>query len=263
MSININMKQDYSFLFSSLGGNNSGAGLSSLLSDYASIKNGSYGKLMKAYYAETGKDEVRDLAKSISSKQYGRTSNKVTSEEAKALSNMQSSTDGLKESADKLLEKGSKSVFAKKDITTKDENGVETTRKGYDTGAIYSAVNDFVKDYNAVVKAAGNVDNKSISNRLGYMTHNTSVNSKSLNKLGITVNSDNTLALDKETFMKADMNTAKTLFNGTGSYGYGVSAQAGMMNYTADYEANRASTYTNTGAFGNNYYMGNIYNGYF
>ena len=35
-----------------------GGGGDSMLSDYASIKNGSYGKLMKAYYAETGKQKV-------------------------------------------------------------------------------------------------------------------------------------------------------------------------------------------------------------
>ncbi len=263
MGININLKQDYSFLFSSLGNHNGASGLSSLLGDYASIKNGSYGKLMKAYYAEGSKDEVRALAKSAASKSAAKTSNKVTSEEAKALSDMQSSTENLKTSADKLLEKGSKSVFKQKDITTKDENGVESTRRGYDTDAIYSAVNSFVNDYNSVVKAAGNVDNKSIDNRLNSMMNSTAVHSKALEKIGITANKDKTLTLDKDTFMKADMNSVKNLFNGAGSYGYSVSAQAGMMNYTADYEANRASTYTNTGSFGNNYNMGNIFNNYF
>ena len=50
ISINVNAKQDYSYLFQSLS-TSSGSGLGNLnfLSDYASIKNGSYGKLMKAY----------------------------------------------------------------------------------------------------------------------------------------------------------------------------------------------------------------------
>ena len=34
------------------GGTTGGTGASTLLSDYASIKNGSYGKLLKAYYAK-------------------------------------------------------------------------------------------------------------------------------------------------------------------------------------------------------------------
>ncbi len=53
MSINVNAKNDYSFLFSGMSGS-SGANLN-FLSDYASIKNGSYGKLLKSYYG-AGKD---------------------------------------------------------------------------------------------------------------------------------------------------------------------------------------------------------------
>ncbi len=57
MSINIPQRNNYSTLFSSLPTyrNNVNANvnsLSSLLSDYSSIKGGSYGKLMKAYYSE-------------------------------------------------------------------------------------------------------------------------------------------------------------------------------------------------------------------
>ena len=42
------MKQNYSFLFQSMSGNSN----LNFLSDYMSIKNGSYGKLMKAYYGK-------------------------------------------------------------------------------------------------------------------------------------------------------------------------------------------------------------------
>ena len=52
MGINVNM--DYSTLFGSLPGANSSnnimSGLSGMLSDYSSIRNGSYGKLVSAYY---------------------------------------------------------------------------------------------------------------------------------------------------------------------------------------------------------------------
>ena len=55
MGISINvptMKSDYSSLFSSLGSSAGSAASSNWLGDYAMIKNGSYGRLMKAYYAE-------------------------------------------------------------------------------------------------------------------------------------------------------------------------------------------------------------------
>ena len=50
MSINIQAKTNYSFLFSGLSSSASNALSGNWLADYASIKNGSYAKLMKAYY---------------------------------------------------------------------------------------------------------------------------------------------------------------------------------------------------------------------
>lgn len=46
-------KPDYSHLFSSVGSAAGNAASSNWLGDYAAIKNGSYGKLMKAYYADS------------------------------------------------------------------------------------------------------------------------------------------------------------------------------------------------------------------
>ena len=45
-----NTNVDYSYLFGGMQTPLAGSGFS--LSDYASIKNGSYGKLLKAYYAK-------------------------------------------------------------------------------------------------------------------------------------------------------------------------------------------------------------------
>ena len=63
MNFNINMKNDYSYLFQSMNTSaNSGmSGMSSILSDYSSIKNGSYGKLLKAYYAKDTDTRVKDI----------------------------------------------------------------------------------------------------------------------------------------------------------------------------------------------------------
>lgn len=59
MSISIHQKTDYGYLFNSMNtgkGANSIAGLTNLVSDYNSIKSGSYGKLLNAYYAEQKSD---------------------------------------------------------------------------------------------------------------------------------------------------------------------------------------------------------------
>ena len=81
MSINIQAKTNYSFLFSGLSSSASNALSGNWLADYASIKNGSYGKLMKAYYAKdsgdsktaastiTKKDTATDTAKKALAKE--------------------------------------------------------------------------------------------------------------------------------------------------------------------------------------------------
>jgi len=257
MSINIQPKRDMSFLFSSLGSGAAGVAGSNFLIDYASIKNGSYAKLMKAYYGGNASDAVKSVAKNRTEKS-GATSEK-TSEETKKYTKVQSAADALKDSADKLLATGSKSVFAQKDITTKDENGVENTVKGYDTEGIYKAVNSFVSNYNAVIKATDEVDSDAVARRTGTMMNETASNLKSLLAIGISVNQDGTLALDKDTFMESEMSTVKSLFNGNGSYGYRVSSQASMIDYAADREVNNGSLYTMKGTYSTNFSSGNLF----
>lgn len=255
--MSMNVRADVSYLFSGLGSSAANVASSDFLGQYASIKNGSYAKLMKAYYGKNSNDSVNSIVKESKNK------STLSSDDAKKIAQVQSTTDSLKESADALLVKGDKSLFAMKDIVTKDENGEETTVKGYDTEAIYKAVSDFVKDYNEVIKAVEEVDNKSVINRTSTMVNASISNLKLLNQVGITINADSTLSLDKTAFDKADMTTVKTLFNGNGSYGYSVSAQASMINFAADQVVSKANTYTVGGTYNNNYNTGNFFNSYF
>ena len=133
MNINLSgLKQDYSFLFSGMNSSkNSSSNLftSVNLSDYNSIKTGTYGKLLKAYYK---KDDTEDKKDTTSKKP---TTNKVEEASVKELKEVQTEANGLRDSATALMQKGSKSVF-------KDE----------DMKKVYSAVSDFVSDYNSVVE---------------------------------------------------------------------------------------------------------------
>lgn len=252
MSITIQARTDYSYLFSSLGTSSSSGTNLNFLSDYASIKNGSYAKLMKAYYSENSNDSVKSIVNST-----------VSKTEKTALTKVQTATDELKEAADTLLENGSKSVFAKKDITTTDENGVETTTNGYDVASIYNAVNDFVNSYNSVINAANDSGNETVVNKATSLATSTYANINLLNKIGITMNDDSTLSIDKDTFTNADMGTVKSLFNGNGSYGYRASAQASLINYAAEREASRNSTYTVSGTLNNSYSSGTLFDSLF
>ncbi len=256
MSVNIQAKPDMSFMFSSLGSGAANVAGSNFLADYASIKNGSYAKLMKAYYGGHAGSAAKSIAKSSVEKNKAETK---SSEDKKAYSKVQTSADGLKEAADALLSTGSKSVFAQKDITTKDENGVETTTKGYDKEAIYKAVNQFVTNYNSVIQATDDAENDDISRRTGNMMNATASNLKSLLAIGININKDGTLDLDKSTFMDSEMSTVKSLFNGNGSYGYRVSAQASLIGYAESREANNGSFYTTKGTYSKNFSNGNLF----
>ena len=251
MSINIQAKTNYSFLFSGLSSTASNAASGNWLADYASIKNGSYAKLMKAYYGKennASKTAASDITKKDTAK--------------KTLAKVETTTDALKESADALLATGKKDLFTQKDITTKDENGVESTTKGYDTDAIYNAVNSFVKNYNSVMAAVDDVSDTTVNNRTESLGNTTIANSKQLAKIGITMKNDGTLSLDKDTFMKADMNTVKNLFQGNGSYGYRVSAQSSMINFAADHASTRSSLYTGTAGYTGTYNAGNLFSSY-
>ena len=249
MSITISAKPDYSSLFSSLSSNSTGD-LTSMLSDYASIKNGSYGKLMKAYYAKVGTDNTSSKTNTTTKP----TSSATTADTAAKLSAVQNASDEMKESADALYATGTKSLFNKKDVTTKDANGVETTAKAYDADAIYKAVSSFVEDYNSLLTTAESAASTSITNLVSL----TNANKSLLSDMGITVKTDNTLSIDEATFKKADMSTVKSLFNGSGSYAYSVSAQASFIDLAASNEASKANTYTASGAYGSNFATGSI-----
>lgn len=257
MSINIQAKSDVSYLFSSLGSGAAGVAGSNLLADYASIKNGSYAKLMKAYYSENASDTVKSVAKSSKDSVSG---NYLSKEESGKYAQVQTTSDALKEAADALLDK---SLFEQKAVTVKNDDRTETVSKAYDTEKIYKAVDSFVSNYNSVVKAAAETEDASISRRASNMVNTSLSNSKALSSLGITFGEDGTLSLNKDTFMKADMTKVKSLFYENGSYGYQVSAQASLINYAADNVINKGNTYTVNGSYTANFSNGNLFSTYF
>lgn len=252
--INVNARQDYSYLFQSMTTSRGNSlGNLNFLSDYASIKNGSYGKLMKAYYAKDAADKVASKGKDTETK---KKSISTAADSAKTLSEIEKAADAMKESADSLLVKGSKSVFRKK-------NEKATVSEEYDTDAIYKAVSGFVTDYNDLLSKTSAASSKNLQSKADTLAAVTSANAKLLSRVGITVNSDSSLSLDEEAFKKSDMGTVKNLFGTTGAYGYKVSAQASMIDYTAAKESTRSNTYTANGTYSNVYSAGNILNSFF
>lgn len=240
-----------STLFSSLGSSKStGSGLFGInLSEYASIRSGSYGKLMRSYFSmdstkgtsksdDSTKNTIEDLA----------TTTSTSKDSTKTLAAIESDAKELTDSAKALYTRSNNKVF------TKDSGG------SYDTDKIYKAVKSFADDYNSMLDTAGKSSTNRISRSVSSMKNETSYNEKPLKEIGITVDEKTgRLSVDETTFKGADTEKVKSLFNGTGSYAYSVATKAAMTESYAKSEAAKSNTYTKNGAYNYNYNSGNIF----
>ena len=208
-----NTNVDYSYLFG--GTQTSVAGGAINLSDYAAIKNGSYGKLLKAYYAKQDEEKTAVGGDSIQKSTL-----------------MKNGADALKKSAD----------------TLKNDELWEQKNEDYDWEAITKAVKSFVEDYNDVVEKAGNSDSKDVLRNAVWMTGTTGATGKTLSRVGITVGKDNKLKLDEETLKKSDISTLKILFTGHNSFADKVSVKANSISNAA---ARSSGTYKSNGKYSN------------
>lgn len=212
ISINVGGNQDYSYLFQSLSSSSGGMGNLNFLSDYASIKNGSYGKLMKTYYG-TGLDagKVSSGKKYISNNVLDKILDekknpKVSKEAQEANANLTTGLSSLKTSVSAL--QNSKTY-------TDTENGQNAADK------VVSAMKAFVSDYNNVVNAA---KGSTLVRKTAYvenMMSSTAANAGKLSEVGVTINSDGTLELDAAKLKEAGTSKVQELFSPDNIMSYG------------------------------------------
>ncbi|MGN0304973.1 MAG: hypothetical protein ACI4D2_02330 [Lachnospiraceae bacterium] len=244
MNIRMNTRQDYSLLFSSLNNSNSAnsKGSNSFneinLADYASIKSGSYGKLLKAYYKKdntdgsTGTDSISSVNKT-----------KVDATVKKELTDIQFYANEVQNSAETLMEKGGKSVF-------KDGNKEK----------IYQDVADFASNYNTLMEKSQNSSSSSVARSANSMANRVKGSADLLKEVGITIGQDKKLSVNKDTFMNADMNKVKSLFNGSGSLSEQVFSKASEIGNKAYSESNKSNLYTGNGTY-SGLSTGDLYSG--
>ena len=206
---------------SMLGNSNSNSGSNGSfginLADYAALKNGSYGKLVKSYYAGTAKDV--DEQKAATSKASNTTKKKAEAEvDNTGLTQIKKDADQLKNSAEAL---------GKDDLWKK-------TGGKIDTDKMVSAVKSFADNYNKVLDQASKITSKEVSQDVKFMTGMTDSFSKVLAKTGISVGDDGKLTVDEEALKNADTATVKSLFNGNGTYGSQIADKAGSIYRDAD-----------------------------
>lgn len=223
----------FNFNISSLfSGLNSNSPFSSFnLSDYASIKNGSYGKLIKSYYAEQKKTSSSD--KTTTDNKKDQTVDKI------GLSQMKKEADSLKNAAEAL---------GKSDLW-------KQTDGKYDMDKITSAVKSFVSEYNEAITQAGKVNSKDIATDVKYMSSMTTTMSKALSKIGVTVGTDGKLSLNEDELKKANVSSIKSLFTGTVSYGSQIADKASAISKDA---VMNSSIYGSNGMLSSS--MSSIYN---
>lgn len=215
-----------STLFSSIGSTESNSFASDMLgisyTDYASLKNGSYRKLVSAYYTKVEKDN-------------NSYSSSATKDSKQTLTSIKDAAGDLKDSASVLLNKGKDSLIK----TKTDEMG--NSYIDYDTDAVYKAVKNFVDDYNSMLDAAAESDTTSILRAAKSMVSFSEANARSLSAVGITIGSDNKLSIDEDKFKSASKARVQSLFQSTGGYAYQVNAKASSISSYATDQAKKAS----------------------
>ena len=243
MSLTINSFGNNS-IYSLFGGSNSSGvssmfgGLEGSLSSLSQIKSGSYGKLVKSYYAKY--DKEGNLKSDSTKKSKAADSN---------LSEIRNDSSALSKATDKLLAKGKNSIWNQ--VETTDEEG--NTTKDYDKDKIYGAIKDFTEAYNELVDSGQKAESTGILSQVASMVTSSAKTAQTLGKAGITIDSNNHLNVDEDFLKnKANMTYVKDLFNGTGSYAYQVATKSSMANSYASNELAQATgrkSYNNTGDY--------------
>lgn len=164
------------------------------LSDYASIRNGSYKTLLKAYYKQ------QDVMKKENA-----------SDPAQRLALLRSSSGDLAYSVQNMM----------KDSVWKDRDSV------------IKALRKFTDTYNDTIDKLGQSNTRSVLKQGAWMTGITDRNAGALRKAGISVTGGNKLEFDEEELTDKDLSYLKSLFTGANSYGAQIRQKAGSIGMAA------------------------------
>ncbi len=210
------MAINYSNLFSNSIGNSN----NNFLADWASIKNGSYRRLLNAHYDTvdsygSNKDSEK---KSVLDQILEEKKNPVVSTEA------QEANSALTSAIPTL-----KSTVA----TLQDEDTYKVTDDGKSAeDKVTSALKDFVSQYNDVVNAAKKSTLPRQTSHVASIMGKTKENAEKLSAFGITLNQDGTLKLDEKKLEGVDVTKVQDLFSGNDLMSYG-SFVASRLNFAS------------------------------
>ncbi len=225
---------DYSNLFQS--SSSAGSGNSNFFSDYASIKNGSYRRLMKSYYGKANN------AASSSSGSKSRSNNvldklleekknpKVSKEVQEANANLTAGISSLKSSV---------STLQNEKTYTDTPNGSTAAEK------TVSAVKDYVTNYNNLVTAAKGSTLTGTTSHVANMMNATAANKDKLAEIGVRVNANGTLTLNEAKLKTVDTSKVQEVFSKDDKMSYG-SAVASRLRFAGSSSTTSTSSKTDS-----------------
>jgi len=244
--MNFSTGNDYSFLFGGSGNSSDNSGFS--LSDYMSIKNGSYGKLMKAYYKEQNSDGKTAAEAKLETQHKGAEYSEISS-----------LADKFTKAVDKLT---GTDIFEKKSVTETDENGIETTKEEYDMDSIVSALKDVAKNYNDFLSKATKSTNKNVARRAENLVGQMTNYMKQLSAVGVKFSDDGTISIDEDKVRKTDVSALKRAFGGKDSMLAQIANKADQIGNAASSAANNLKGYNKSAKYASDATtIGNLING--
>jgi hypothetical protein len=208
--------KDYTSLFNSLPKTKESStnGFENLATEFNSIRSGSYGKLLSAYY--------------------------------KKMNSGDSATETIrKENENRQLVGGNASSLKSVAKTLSKMNFAEASEEDS-----LKAIKEFVSSYNSVIDTADDVNSKGILRNAVWMTNITKKSTGLLNELGISVGKDNKLTLDETKWASANTSTKTALFNGRQGFAEKMIYKASQMtNSSAEKASFTASAYKDNGDY--------------
>ncbi len=122
----------------------------------------------------------------------------------------------------------------------------ETDEIDYD--AAYSAAEGFINSYNDFVTSTGSSGDKTVSNKNTFVANMTTAYTRRLEKVGVSIGSDGTLSIDKDTFNKATASQLEQAFGKEDSFAAFMGEQAKQLEAYAESDRyNKLNAYNQTG----------------
>lgn len=196
-----------------------GMGNTSFFSDYASIRNGSYRRLLKAYYGGNNQSSTtagtRKTSNVLEQILEERKNPKVSEQTKEANSKLTSGIPTLTNAVKAL----------QNDTTyTDSEDGKKSAQD-----KMVSALKTYVSEYNDVVNAAKKSTLSNKTSHIASMMKSTTENADKLKEIGISVNANGTLQFIEGQAKHADISKVQDLFSAKNSMSYGSTVMSRLQ----------------------------------